>query len=176
MGPSDEIPPVKPRRSESGELHFHYNREEREASKRNVWTPPTGSFFRRNRALAIILVDVIIVVLIFLIYLFFLHPLQGRVRLGDYRVETQSYMLTDELLITVTVTRGPDRSDGAVVQPVITVRAREESVSDLAPLPGRDRTVALRIPRRDIVGSEEVHLTIIIGDQSRELVVPLMFD
>ena len=176
MCPTDGIPPVTRRRPENEELHFHYDREEREAGKRTIWTPPTGGFFRRNRALAIILVDLIIVVLIFLLYLFFLHPLEGRVRLGDYHVETQSYVLAEEILITVTVTRGADRADGGEVQPVITVRVHGESVSDLAPLPGRERTVALRLPRPEATGTEEVLLTIIIGDQTRELVVPLMFD
>lgn len=165
----EENTPIPQRRPADRELHYHYNREERERNRTVVWTPPSGGFFRRNRALAIVLVDVIIVVLLFFIYLFFLRPLEGRIRIDGYRVNTQVYSLSDGVLVTVTVVHDRERTGDAPGQPLVSVESGERRVADLAPLPGRERAIALNIPRRELAPDLELTVTIRIGDAYRVL-------
>lgn len=168
MNDREEPTPVPRRKPADQELHYHYNREEREASRKVIWTPPQGSFFRRNRALAIILVDVIVVVLLFFIYLFFLRPMAGQIRIDRYRINTQVFALADEILLTVTVTHDREGDRDQEVQPLLTVSAMGRSVSDLAPLPGRERTIALSLPWSLLPSSSELAASITIGDDRRE--------
>lgn len=177
--PEIREPEIRRRPPAGEELHYHYSREEREAGRKRIWSPPTGSFFRRNRALAIILVDVIIVVLLFFIYLFFLRPLEGQIRIGEYRVSAQSFVLSEEVLITVTFSRpaGTMRRGGEPpTQPIVTVEAAGEVLSDLAPLPEHERSLAFRLPRTAVRDGEELEVTILIGDESETFGVPISFD
>lgn len=175
----DDIPPTPWRASSGEELQFHYSREEREATRQRVWTPPTGGFLRRNRALAIILVDVIIVVLLFFIYLFFLRPLEGQVRLGNYRASAQTFFVEEDLLVVVTISHQPrllgDDSQ-ATAQPLVTVRINEVSTVDLAPRPDRERTLVVRLPREDTPEDGVLSVTIQVGSDEGELSVNVHSD
>lgn len=165
-----EIPRTPWRDPEGGEIHYHYNRAEREATRERIWTPPTGGFLRRNRGLTIVLVDVIIVVLIFFIYLFFLRPLAGQMRIGEYRATARTFAVEDEVLVMVMVTiRYPvDPSQVSRSQPVVTVTVGEHSVSDLAPRAGQERTILLRLPVDEVTAETERQLLVSIGDYSAE--------
>jgi biopolymer transport protein ExbD len=175
----DEIPPTPWRTASGEELHFHYNREEREATRQRVWTPPTGGFLRRNRALAIVLVDVIIVVLLFFIYLFFIRPMEGQVRLGAYRASAQTFLMEDDLLVVVTVSHQPrflrDDSQPAA-QPLVTVRVNEASTVDLAPLPDRERTIILRVSRENAPETGMLTVTVQVDSEEGEVSVPVHSD
>jgi hypothetical protein len=76
------------------DLNFHYKRDERIEKlpdrTREVLYPEHRSFMQRNRALLIILLDIVIFVLITLFMLPFIRPaLEGRKELGGYWVEAQ---------------------------------------------------------------------------------------
>ncbi|MFW5828141.1 MAG: hypothetical protein ACOCU4_08610, partial [Alkalispirochaeta sp.] len=84
-------------RSGSDAIHYHYNREEREATRQRVWTPPTGGFFRRNRALTLTLIDVVVILVLFAIVMFVVGPLSSRASLGDYAVSAEALYFDDEI-------------------------------------------------------------------------------
>ena len=176
MKQDNGIPPVQTRPRRDGELHYHYDREEREATRQQIWSPPTGGFFRRNRALTIVLVDVIIVVLLFFIYLFFLQPLAGQTRIGPYRIRTDTFVTREDVLLAVTVFHTGDDTSPAPFQPVVTVRAAGEEVADLTPLPGRERTLALGLPRAAVENGEILAVTVTIGREKRDLQLHVSFD
>lgn len=90
---------------------FHYNRAEREALRGDRAGGETGGgFFRRNRSLAITLIDVVFVLILFVIFWFFLRPLADRVEIAGYRVTTEAFLFDGELLVTVRVVAPEDRS------------------------------------------------------------------
>ncbi len=134
-------------RSGAESTHFHYNREEREATRQRVWTPPTGGFFRRNRALTLTLIDVVVILVLFAIVMFVVGPLSSRASLGAYAVSAEALYFDDEILVAVTVT---DTETEARADPpgdsVVTVRVGEERVADLVPTMAASRTIRLRIP------------------------------
>lgn len=162
----DDLPRTPAVKRSDGELHFHYNREEREAERTAVWEPPGGGFFRRNRALSIVLIDVIIVVLLFFIYLFFLRPLEGQARFDQYTVRAQSFVVGDQVLVTVTVSHRGGRPEAPTTQPLVTVASGEQSVSDLAPLPDRERTIPLYVPMPPAHAAGTVPVEVRIGDET----------
>lgn len=142
----DEPPRSTPWRStSSASTHYHYNREEREASRQRIWTPPSGGFFRRNRALTLTLIDVIVVLVLFAIVMFVVGPMAARGTLGDYRLSVEAIHFDGEILVAVTVT---DTEFGERSSPptesVIMVRVGQESVSDLVPTLSQERTLRLR--------------------------------
>ncbi|MEX2445287.1 MAG: hypothetical protein WD492_16940 [Alkalispirochaeta sp.] len=133
------------RSTSSGAAHYHYNREEREASRQRVWTPPSGGFFRRNRALTLTLIDVIVVLVLFAIVMFVVGPLSSRASLGDYRVSAEAVHFDGEILVAVTVTDPQfEERSGPPPGSAITVRVGENEVSDLVPSLSAQRTIRLR--------------------------------
>lgn len=134
-------------RSGAEGAHFHYNRAEREATRQRVWTPPTGGFFRRNRALTLTLIDVVVILVLFAIVMFVVGPLSSRASFGGYAVSAEALYFDDEILVAVTVT--DTETDARIATPrdrVVTVRLGEERVADLVPTMSASRTIRLRAP------------------------------
>lgn len=153
--------------------HFHYSREEREASRQRVWTPPTGGFFRRNRALTLTLIDVVVIVVLFVIVMFVVGPLSSRASLGGYALSAEALSFDDELLVAVTVTdTEAEARSGAPADNVITVRVGEERVSDLVPSVSTSRTIRLRTPLdtvRSSLQGDTLTVVVELGDQEETL-------
>lgn len=153
--------------------HYHYNRADREASRQRVWTPPSGGFFRRNKALTLTLIDVIVVLVLFAIVMFVVGPLSSRGMVGDYRLSLEAIHFDGEILVAVTVT---DTEFGERSAPasenVITVRVGEASVSDLVPSLSPERTIRLRT-RLEAVRSnlrdDTLTVEVYWGDQNETL-------
>ncbi len=171
MGSDKPTPPEipEPRRTpwrdsaDLGEMKFHYQRAEREAMHHRVWEPPTGGFFRRNRALSLVILDVSIVVILFLIYLFFLRPLEGEYRVGDYRFRLEAFVFEEELLLAADV-RAPSRAER---QPVMTFSAAGEVIQDLAPRSGGQRRIGVRLPLAVLSADGTISVTLEIEGESR---------
>ncbi|MFW5694399.1 MAG: hypothetical protein ACOCYB_04475 [Alkalispirochaeta sp.] len=137
--------PTPWRGSGSESVHFHYNRAEREATRRRVWTPPTGGFFRRNRALTLTLIDVVVIIVLFAIVMFVVGPMSSRASLGDYVVSAEAVSFDQEILVAVTVIDSEaDSPAGTPSDDVVTVRVGDADVSDLAPSISDRRTIRLR--------------------------------
>ena len=92
-------------------LHFHYNREERLAQTGGPTPPEPKGLFRRNRSLAIILLDLLLILLIFVLFQFVFTPGRSAARVGDYDLELSAFRFEDELYVTVEITRSRNREE-----------------------------------------------------------------
>ncbi|MBU8914113.1 MAG: hypothetical protein KOO61_08835 [Spirochaetales bacterium] len=120
-----------------GKLHgFHYDRAERLAGKGGEKSPEPKGLFRRNRSLAIILLDVIIIVIIFLLFQFIFTPGKSWTRVGDYRVDLTAFRFESEVYATVTISRtraGEDEQVAGSDSLVVIRFAGREEVLDILP-------------------------------------------
>ena len=88
---------------------FHYSREERLASRPEKPEQPRG-LFKRNRSLAITLLDVSLVLLMFLLYLFLFRPAPGNATFESYDVNGTAFLFDDGLYVTITTELTDDES------------------------------------------------------------------
>ena len=102
--------------SGSGDHFYHYNRDERLAGQ-PVRDQPSGSIFRRNRSLLIIMLDIVIVLLMFVLYLFFFRDDPDTVQLAGYRIEGNAFLFDESLYVTVRVDRSTDSDAPAGQRP-----------------------------------------------------------
>lgn len=128
---------------------MHYSRAEREAMRSHQSTPQSG-FFRRNRALVILLLDLVFVTALFLIYLFFLRPMALRVQIDSYTVSAQAVVADGEVAVIVTVVAGEGDAPQAP-QPIVRATVGSLEVADLAPLAGRSRDLIIALGAVDDV-------------------------
>lgn len=160
-----DIPVTPWKRAESlEELPYHYNRQEREAQRLSPDAGPSGGFFRRNRALTLIILDVFIVVILFIIYLVFLRPMEGEYRVAGYRFRVETFVVDDDILVAVDL-RAPRDATG---QPVVVVRVDNREVRDLAPRAGEDRRVVIAVPREGF-SRGTASLTVTIDGERQEV-------
>lgn len=119
-----------------GKSHnFHYDRAERLAGKGGEKPPEPKGLFRRNRSLAIILLDLIIILIIFLLFQFIFTPGRSWARVGDYRVELSAFRFESEIYATVEISRvrtGDEQVAGSDSLVVIRFAGRED-VLDILP-------------------------------------------
>ena len=96
-----------------GDLGFHYDRDER-LGDRGEREPETGSIFRRNRSLAITLLDLLLVLIIFALYMVFFRPgaSDALMTLDGYAVDGSAFVFDDDVYVTVTV----ELEDGEAVR------------------------------------------------------------
>jgi hypothetical protein len=171
---------MKPRTANPGspggadaELYYHYNREERLARRPDHYEAPKGGIFKRNRSLAIILLDVMVILLIFLIFRTFVFgggadapELQG------YRLDMRLLETSQGVLALVTI-RAPEEveetsgivevsfspGDGAPAD------AGSSEVGDLLPEPGEVRRISELFP----AGTTQVDAVVSIDDKRLDL-------
>jgi len=134
-----------------GEYRFHYDREERiRRSGREERVPQTGGIFKRNRSLAIILLDLIIVLIIFVIFgvIFRPDPSTGRAEGCEFTLRAVAY--ADQTLVSVRIRN----VEGTLTEPqrIVTVTAgppdkpASTQVKDLIPEKGKERVVRATLP------------------------------
>lgn len=162
---------------ESARPVFHYNREEREATRQRVWEAPTGGFFRRNRGLTLTIIDLVIVLMLFVIVMFVVVPLQSRGRIDGYRLAGEVVHFDGELLVVLTVKDGSgDDRDAEPVDNVVSLSVAQVEALDLVPEPGGTRTIRLRIPVDDAAAElsrNDLPVTVRIGGEERTLRIPV---
>ena len=115
--------------------NFHYDRVERLAGKASEMPADAKGLFRRNRSLAIILLDVVIIVIMFLLFQFIFNPGRSWKRVGDYRVELTAFWFEAEVYATVDILRvreGDQPPAGAESLVIIRFAGRED-VLDVLP-------------------------------------------
>jgi len=153
--------------------------------------PPRTRIFRGNRGLIITLIDVVVVAVLMFIFYTLLLPLSETVSVPPYRLDIDSEYTDSSVDVVVTVHHRPpgifsaspknDEMDRPK-QPIVTVRAGEYRVSDLAPLEGERRRMVLSVPlseseRGSNVGDDIAHdrllLTLQVGVEERSYTVKL---
>jgi len=88
----------------TGAPHFHYSRAERLGyDPGNEVKKKPESIFKRNRSLAIILIDLAVILLIFVIYILFLAPDASTVRMSSYEFRLRAVQFGDDVLVTLAV-------------------------------------------------------------------------
>ncbi len=138
-----------------GEMHFHYNRDERlEMAGRRPKFDTRGSIFRRNRSLLIILLDVLLLLIVFGVWWAFLRTPEDSVARDGYRFELAALAVGEETVATLTITNRGDSLDA----PLFDVEFRSILPDDVAgenlrdrdvlPVPGDVRTVRVRFSQR----------------------------
>jgi hypothetical protein len=86
-------------------MGYHYNRRERLSMESAPPPRLDGSFFRRNRHLAIILLDLLVLVILFFALRIFVPGGHDRARLAGYQVTLRGFPYEEVVLASVSVKR-----------------------------------------------------------------------
>jgi len=144
----------------------------------NETTGKRGGVFRGNRGLMITLIDIVVVTLLFIIFYTLLLPLSRNVSIEPYVMEIDHTLDENVLEISVLInhrTPGifskPLSTSSNLIQPVVTVRAGNVSVADLAPREGQQRKLVFQVPLSATEGidgkSRQLDLAFQIGDETK---------
>jgi hypothetical protein len=153
-----------------GKLHYHYDREDRlhylspnirERMERNESAGKQGlkkPFFKRNRSLMILLLDVIIILFLYFIIL----PLLGLGggpsldRIDDYTFELNGFVFDEKSLLSLSIERADmsetnetHAGEGQTITVVFSVEGTEKTVRAIDVLPqekGASRIIRASIP------------------------------
>lgn len=99
-----------------GQLHFHYDKGERTRSLSEYaagMQRPRG-FFRKNRGLAIVLLDTFVLVVLFVIISVFQKGSGGKTLIADLEATLRAVEYGDRVLVTLTLTAGADGAEGGL--------------------------------------------------------------
>lgn len=131
-----------------GELHFHYNRDERlELADRRPKFVTKGSIFRRNRGLTIVLLDILLLLIVFGVWWGFLRTPEDSIVLDGYRFELSALGRGEATLVTLTITNRGDAVDAPLFDAQFRLirdeRVRPGAIDDrdVLPVPGDVRTM-----------------------------------
>lgn len=138
---------------DKGKHHFHYSREERlnadSAIGRDDREEGSGGkgLFRRNRSLAIILLDIVVIVIMFIIFQFVFTPGRSASRVSDYRVELDAFRFENEVYATVEITRIREREQvESGAESLVEIRIGDsEEILDVLPLEVGAKTTATAV-------------------------------
>ena len=154
------------------ELYYNYNREERLARRSDRYESAKGGLFRRNRSLAIILLDVMVILLIFGIFRVFVFGGDNQPELMEYRF-SMSLLETSQGALALVNIRAP--AEPADTSGIVTVTFRPAGsssegagpadVKDLLPEPGNERRISELFPE----GTTQVDALVSIDDGKLEL-------
>lgn len=125
------------------DYQFHYNREERlERGGRASASKRKGGIFRRNRALTIVLLDILILLIVFGIWWGFLRTPTDTLSLGDYLFELSAGADDGSTYATLTVRNtGSDRSSALFTANFSAEGEEGIEDRDILPIPGDVRVM-----------------------------------
>lgn len=125
------------------ESHYHYSREERLSQKERSGrqkSEHSGSIFRRNRSLTIVLLDLSVLLIVFGIWWAFLRTPADSTTIGEFRVELGAGVETGRTYATLTLRNIGDDRSGALFDVRFTGvdgdSLFELSDRDVLPVPG----------------------------------------
>ncbi len=129
-----------------GEPRFHYRREDREAglsdyAKRNLHT---RGFFRRNRSLAITLIDLLVLLLLFIIINVYLRSRPGPELIEGLTVTSDAYLSAGRVYVTIAVERTGESGPEGTVRILLRVLPDDKRLDMTDVLPqaeGESRTI-----------------------------------
>ncbi|MFW6213960.1 MAG: hypothetical protein ACOC8L_13755 [Spirochaetota bacterium] len=154
------------------EIRYHSSREERTAGREAKH--PRGGFLKRNRSLAIVLIDVAFVFVVFLLFRFLVagDPASGRLGVTEFSLE--AFEFDREVYVTVTSETADERpfiEDAARVFSVEFPDGRE--VTDILPTAIGVNVEVRAVFDIDAIDSFEqdriVAVTITVADERLEL-------
>ncbi len=133
----------------TGAPHFHYSRAERLVyDPANEAKKKPESIFKRNRSLAIILIDLAVILLIYVIYLIFLAPDASTARMSSFEFRLRAVQFGDDVLVTLAVESLSDAGSPNVVgEGILELVLSDQDGAELLrrietpPEPGGDRVI-----------------------------------
>lgn len=161
----------------SGRPEFHYDREERLKRRGRQEEPTKGGIFRRNRSLAILLLDVVLIVILYLVLQFFVFGVEDRHTAFGCRFVLRAVAFEDQVLVSLRITRRGEPADGAgslVAAAVFGLEGadlRWEDADLLPSEPDEPRYLRARLPRREDAGRATASVQ--VGDERFELSAPV---
>ncbi len=183
-----EVPTVKkvehrgpaPWRSGNVEEPHMYSRGPR---TNNDQTKVKTHIFRGNRGLMITLIDIVVVTILFIVFYTLLLPLSGGVTIQPYRLEIEHIVAEETVEISVLIRHRPPglfsmpAEQSPPGQPIVTLRAGNASIADLAPREGEHRYMVLAVPLSSIPDAARetgtVELILQIRDEVRRYRIDL---
>lgn len=150
-----------------GDYHFHYKREERiERGGRGAARGNAGGVFRRNRALTIVLLDIVILLIVMGVWWAFLRTPTDALNLGDYRFELSAGVNKGSTYTTLTVRNtGSDRSSALFTVEFTGEGGETIEDRDVLPIPGDVRVIRARWNNE----LDEVRMSVEWGEQFGEV-------
>lgn len=129
-----------------GQYHYHYDRSEREVglsgyAERNLHT---SGFLRRNRSLAITLIDLLVLLLLFLLIMFYLKMQPSGSRFEGLEVTSDAYLSEERLFVALTFERTEDSGPTGMVRVLFRVLPDDRRLELIDALPksmGDSRTM-----------------------------------
>jgi hypothetical protein len=149
---------------EDGAYAFHYHRQERLSRggvDRDGPAPPKGSIFKRNRSLAIVVIDLLVILLIYGLYILFFAPSNSSATIAGHALTLRAFSFESDAYVTLVFEAG----DEARREPVtVTFEAGEETVevSEVLPEAGTSKNLRAIL---DGQGEERVTATVTVGDE-----------
>lgn len=158
-----------------GQLHFHYNREERLTNlSPDVVNRDTKKrrLFRNNRPLVILFLDVLFVLVLYFIISPVLQRYASRTDLSGYELQLRAFLFEESTFLSVKIEA--EEPPSSTVQNLVTIRfsleGREESeeIMDVLPdSPGESMIYRARLQGGE--GRQKAYAEVIIGEESERL-------
>lgn len=151
---------------------YHYNREERLAMRGDL-RKSEGGFFRRNKGLVIVLVDLVFLAIIAAVFFVVLRPDETSRSRDGYTFSVRAVEFGDELLITVRAAAAArDRPDAE--DPVFRVIFPDRTtVTDIVPAGGTETVVRRAI---ESVGASAISVEIEFRGELLTLTTEILSD
>ena len=156
---------------------FHYDREDRLNRRSRREEASRGGIFRRNRSLAILLLDVVLIVILYLFLQFFVFGAEDRHTALGCRFVLRAVAFEDQVLVSLRITRRDAPKEGAeslVATAVFGLQGsdvRQEDADLLPSDPDEPRYLRTRLRRRE--DAERATASVRAGDTRFELVAPV---
>lgn len=164
---------------EPGSLHFHYDREEREdgLSKYVRQNLHTTGFLRRNRSLAITLIDLAVLVPLVLIFVFFIRSRPGPELYAGYELRATASRSGDRIFVAIEF----ERTEESVIDGFVRISLRVlpddrrvELVDALPEGPGERRTIRGMV--ESTAKEPRLFATIDLGEQTEVVEIEVVDD
>lgn len=157
-----------PETRDPGAYTYHYDRMERLSRggvDRDRADGQQGGLFKRNRSLAIIVIDLLVILLIYGLYQLFFAPAGHIGEIAGHEVTLRAFSFDDELYVTL---RAAGNGDAIESPMTVVFAAGDESAAAQELLPGADSERAYRAVLA-VPASSRVTATLTVGGETETL-------
>ncbi len=159
------------------ELHYHYDRSERRRSlpdslKERLENPPPRGLFKRNRALTILLLDVLVIIFMYFIVLPFINASFSSAVIEGYRFTLQGFHFEDTGYVSVSVEAidTPKGNEDNLVSVIFTIEGTDNKTTVFDILPeGKGGSRIIRATLRMRKEDGKVFAVVSAGGQEKKL-------
>lgn len=157
-----------PETRDPGAYTYHYNRTERLSrggTDRDRRDEQQGGIFKKNRSLAIVVIDLLVILLIYGLYQLFFAPASHIGEIAGHEVTLRAFSFDEEIYVTLRASG----AEGALESPLTVVFAAGEETSaaqELLPGAGEARSYRAVLAAPE---SERVTATLNVGDSVETL-------